>query len=431
MRSRIADPGSGYPSENRRVAREQPARESFTIARMPPTTLPNEAARSKPPLFTPAFVRAALATLTFSLAAFSFVHLPGFLQQLGADEAEIGRVMAAQALGAIAAWPLVGRAMDARGRRAVILAGGALFVAVLALYLLIDSVGVLVYVVRVLDGVAHTMWYTALFTYAADLVPARRRTEGLAIYGTAGLITIGLGAQFGDVVLAYAGYRTLFLGALGFAVLGLILCLPLRDVTAAQTDPAPPTRGLFAAATQPNLVPIWIAAAAFFISLGALLSFMKIFVTAIGSGRVGGFFTVYAAVAVLLRVLFGWLPDRFGTRRMLGVAMLSYAVGFAMLSVAQTPEQVLAAGLLCGVGHGYTYPVLFSLVVERATARARGAAMAFYTTIDWIGLLLAGPVCGYMIELAGYGATFAALALLLAGGLAAFYRLDRHAHYTP
>ena len=73
--------------------------------------------------------------------------------------------------------------MDVRGRRAVMLAGVALFVAVIGLYLSIHELGPWVYGVRLLDGMAAMMWYTALFTHAADLVPAHRRTEGLAIFG--------------------------------------------------------------------------------------------------------------------------------------------------------------------------------------------------------------------------------------------------------
>lgn len=384
---------------------------------------------AQPPLFSRAFVLAAFATLMLSLAGFSFVHLPGHLQQLGAAEAEIGRIMAAQALGAIIAWPFVGRAMDVHGRRVVILSGCALFVVVVALYLLIETLGTYVYVVRLLDGVAHTMWYTALFTYGADLVPPQRRTQGLAIFGVAGLVTIGLGAQFGDVMLAYANYRELFLGALGFAALGLVLCFPLRDVRQAH-DPGGPSRGMFAAAAQPNLLPVWLAAAAFFISLGALFAFMKTFVAAANVGSVGSFFTAYAAIAVLLRVFLGWIPDRLGTRRMLGVAMSSYALGFAVLSFAQAPAHVLIAGLLCGTGHGYAYPVLFSLVVERAKPRERGSAMAFYIAIDWLGLLLAGPVFGYLIEAAGYTIAFIVLALLLGVGVGLFYGIDRP-HRSP
>ena len=121
--------------------------------------------------------------------------------------------MGTQALGAILAWPLVGRAMDARGRRVVILSGAVLFLAVAGLYLSIDALGPRIHAIRLLDGVAGIMWYSALFTYAADLVPAERRTQGLALFGVSGLVPIGLAAYSGDVILAAATYRELFLVA--------------------------------------------------------------------------------------------------------------------------------------------------------------------------------------------------------------------------
>jgi MFS family permease len=128
---------------------------------------------------------------------------------------------------------------------------------------------------------------------------------------------------------------------------------------------------------------------------------------------------------VALRIFLGWLPDRLGARRTLGVAMSCYAAGLVALSLAHTPEHVLAAGLLCGAGHGYTFPVLLSLVVARARPQERGAATAFFTALDWLGLLIAGPVVGYAIERAGYGTAFIGLALLLAIGIGLFYGLDR------
>jgi MFS family permease len=382
-------------------------------------------ADATPPLFTRAFVLAALANAMVSLAGSLFVHFPGFLQQLGAGEAQIGRIMAAQALGAILTWPLIGRAMDARGRRAVILAGVALFAGVVGLYLSIHTLGPGVYAVRLLDGIAAMMWYTALFTYAADLVPAQRRIEGLALFGVSGLIPVGLGAQIGDVILAYATYRELFLTALGSAVLGLIVCLPLREVRPAHSGQRVPPRSIVATAVQRNLLPVWLAALSFFIAVLALFTFMKTFVTATGAGSVGSFFSGYAAMAVALRIFLGWLPDRLGARRMLGVAMSCYAVGFVALSTAHAPGHVLAAGLLCGAGHGYAFPVLFSLVVARARPQERGVAAAFFTALDWVGLLLAGPVVGCVIERTGYGMAFMGLAVLLAVGIGGFYGLDR------
>jgi MFS family permease len=376
------------------------------------------------PLFTRSFVLAALANALLNLAAFLFVHLPGFLQQLGAGEAQIGRILAGQSVGAILAWPFLGRAMDVRGRRVVILSGVALFVAVVGLYLAIDTLGPYIYAVRILDGVATMMWYTALFTYAADLVPPQRRTEGLALFGVSGLIALGLGAGAGDLVLAAATYRELFVLSLTLAALGLLLCLPLRDHPHHGDGQTPP-RHVLVTAAQRNLLSVWVAALTFFAGVAALFSFMKTFVLATGAGQVGAFFGAYAGVAITLRIFAGRLPDRLGPRRMLGIAMSVYAFGLIVLSLSASAGTVLMAGLLCGAGHGFAFPVLFSLVIERARPQERGAAAAFFTTLDWVALLAAGPVVGYIIERAGYGATFFGLAVFIAMGMAVFYSLDR------
>ena len=378
-----------------------------------------------PTLFTRAFILAALANSLLNFAAFLFVHFPGFLQQLGAGEAQIGRIMAAQAVGAIAVAPFAGRVMDMRGRRIVILVGVALFVTAVAMYLTIRSLSLFAYAVRVLDGAATTMWYTALFTYAADLVPSERRTEGLAIFGISGLVAIGLGAQMGEMILSYTTYRGLFSCALVLAALGLVLCLLLRDVSRNDSAPREQTRHVFATIVQPNLLPVWLAALAFFVAVVALFAFMKTFVITTGTSSVGAFFGAYAIVAVGLRTVAARLPERLGTRRTLGVAMSCYAAGLGVLSIANTPGQVLAAGLLCGAGHGYTFPVLLSLVVTRARVAERGAATAFFATVDWLALLMAGPVVGFAIERMGYRSAFVGLALLLMAGMGFFYALDR------
>jgi MFS family permease len=105
--------------------------------------------------------------------------------------------------------------------------------------------------------------------------------------------------------------------------------------------------------------------------------------------------------------------------------MSCYAAGLGVLSIANTPGQVLAAGLLCGAGHGYTFPVLLSLVVTRARSAERGAATSFFATVEWFALLIAGPVVGLTIERMGYRSAFAGLALLLVAGMGFFYALDR------
>ncbi len=70
-------------------------------------------------LFTPTFVLVWIANLLQVMAFFLFIHLPGYLSDLGADEFQIGIVIGTAAISSILLRPLVGREMDRRGRRPV------------------------------------------------------------------------------------------------------------------------------------------------------------------------------------------------------------------------------------------------------------------------------------------------------------------------
>ena len=184
---------------------------------------------AREPLLTRPFVLCSVANFAQGLAFNLFLHFPGFLKELGAGEVQIGLIAGLTAVASIAARPPLGRSMDLRGRRGVILLGNALNVAVCALYLTVTAIGPWIYVVRILHGLAEAMLFTSLFTYAADCVPASRRTEGLALFGVSGMLPISFSGLLGDAVLARSGYSELFLAALGFAALALLFSLPLRD----------------------------------------------------------------------------------------------------------------------------------------------------------------------------------------------------------
>jgi MFS family permease len=262
--------------------------------------------------FAMCFAANLLQGLAFSL----FLHFPGYLLQLGADEAQIGLISGLTAIAAIAVRPPVGRAMDRRGRRVVILWGGALNVLAVGLYLTVHSIGAWIYVVRILHGLAEALLFSSLFTYAADFVPADRRTQGLALFGVSGMLPMSLGGLLGDQLLSRWEYSALFLVSLGLAALSLLCSIPLADRprTSAEEEPS---RGITAALVQRDLRPLWLIGTVFSIAITVFFVFIKTFVEETGIGSVGLFFTTYTASALVLRVFFGWLPDRYGPKRVL------------------------------------------------------------------------------------------------------------------
>lgn len=377
-------------------------------------------------LFTPRFVLAWFVSMFGGLAFFLFVHFPGYLEDLGAGEFEIGLIVGITAFAAIVVRPQIGKEMDRRGRRPVILAGGTLNVVVLFLYLSVTSLGPWIYFVRVLHGLAEAMLFASVFTYAADIVPPENRTQGLALFGISGMLPIALGGLVGDFVLERWDFQALFITSAALAVIALALSLPLAE----SISPAGSSveisfiRSLW----QRDLMPLWWMTVVFSLALSAYFTFLRTFVDETGIGSVGTFFAAYSAVAIFLRVTTGWLPDRVGPKKVLFPALLLFASGFMLLASVASDSTVILAGALCGAGHGYAFPILYALAFSRADRHNRGSASAIFTGLFDVGTLVGGPIFGALIATFSYGVMFGtAAAWVLLGGLlfAAWDRSDR------
>src|SRR5262249_46606475 len=152
-------------------------------------------------------------------------------------------------------------------------------------------------------------------------------------FGASGLAPIAISSELGDLILARGSYRAVFASALALFMLASVLCFRLPEPErAAETHAV--QRPIGSLVRQRDLIPLWIAAFAYFSCMAGVLSFMKTFVLATGYASVGSFFGVYVLVALVLRVVLGALPDRAGLGRTLVAAISSYALGVFLLANA-------------------------------------------------------------------------------------------------
>ena len=356
-------------------------------------------------LLTRPFVLVSLANFCNGMSFALFLHFSGYLAELGANDTQIGVIYGATAVASIAMRPFVGTAMDRYGRRPVIIFGNILNVAFILLYLTVTVLGPWVYVVRIGHGIAEAMLFSSLFTYGTDVVPARRRTEGIAIFGVSGLLPIAVAGVVGDVVLALAGFRELFLTAALFAGLTFLFSLPLEERKPETTEATRP-RGFWSIVRQRTLLPVWWMIGSFSFVLTAYFVFIRRYVDDTGYGSVGLFFAMYSGVAIAERLLFGWLPDRVGQKRVLFPALGALVAGFLVLAGTSSWVGVAVAGALCGAGHGFTFPILTAMLVDRAPEGDRGSAMSFFTSLFDVGTLIGGPILGALIDGPGWRAMY-------------------------
>jgi MFS family permease len=381
--------------------------------------------RSNEPLWTRAFVLAWIANFLHSTGFHAYLHLPGWLDERGAGEILIGVLIATMSVAAISARPLVGRMMDTRGRKLVMIVGGVLHVLAPLLYLLVDRLPLdawfAVAGVRLVHGLAQAAMFSVLFTVAADLVPASRRAEGIALFGISGMIPMAVGGLLGDLLIVDGDYRGLFWVTSGCALLGLLSSLALPE-----TRRGGPSRSFFAAALATELRPLWFVGAVFAMGLAAYFVFLKTYLLERPElGTMSLFFGTYALAAVLLRVLFSWVPERYGLYRVLIPSLALGGAGLGLLAIASGPAYLIAAAIACGIGHGFAFPIVSALVVTRAQPDERGSAIALFTALFDLGLLLGGPSFGVSAKLAGYPATFGLAAGLVSAAVVVFVAWDR------
>jgi MFS family permease len=374
-------------------------------------------------LLTRPFVLAFAANLLHGLSFFMFLHLPGFLTDLGANETEIGVLFAVTAVAAIAVRPAVGRSIDGRGRRPLIVGSGVLNVLAVMLYQTVSSLGVWIYVVRILHGLTEAAMFTAIYTYGADVIPESRRTEGLALFGVSGLLPIALGGVIGDLIVSGIGFDALFWTAALFAASAYVIALNFTEPPT--TGPLVSRPGFFRAIAQAELQPLWWMTGMFSLVLTGYFTFLRTFVDETGIGSVGAFFAFYAGTAIAFRLLFAWLPARVGEKRVLFPAFMALVIGFVVLARAGSAADVVAAGILCGAGHGYAFPILFGFTVTRAPQELRGSAVAFFTALFDIGVLIGAPLLGLIINGAGYTTMYAMAAATLAISTGIYFVWDR------
>jgi MFS family permease len=377
-------------------------------------------------LLTPAFALAFAANFLQSLALHSYLHLPGFLEGLGADELVIGTIVAVVSVTAIGSRPFIGRLMDQRGRRIAILAGGVLNMLTGLLYVTVESIGPWLVVVRLVHGLGHALVFSSLFTYAADIVPPSRRAEGIALFGISGMIPVSVGGIMGDLILRDydQDYDILFLAIAASAFVGLIVAWPLKE-TRPESDPSEQKRSYLSTVASNDLRPLWFMTMCSAFGMSSYFVFLKTFVLETGFGTVGGFFSTYAWAAILLRVFAGRLPERVGLRRTLMPALLALGTGLVLLAQAESTNAVLVAGAMCGVGHGYVFPILSALVVERARANERGTAISVFTALFDLAVLVGGPTLGAVVRGADYETMFRGAAAVVILSMLIFWAWDR------
>jgi MFS family permease len=165
----------------------------------------------------------------------------------------------------------------------------------------------------------------------------------------------------------------------------------------------------------PVFLTIMLATFAYFLSVGATIPVLPVFV----EGPLGGTeFSVglsvgaFSLAAVLIRPLTGRWGDARGRRFLMVVGGTLVGIAVAAYVAAESLPVLIAMRLLTGAGEAFFYVGAASAINDLAPDHRRGEAMSFFSLALYGGLAI-GPVLGEsVLEAASFDAVWIVAALL-------------------
>jgi MFS family permease len=352
-------------------------------------------------LFSSDFILATVANLANGLGIMMLsATLPVYVISLGGSQTEAGLISSAGSFTALLFRPLVGWLSDAWQRRHMVLIGTSCYGFASVVYLLAGSIPFLL-LGRFVHGVGLSSYTTAANAYVADIIPLKRRAEGMGLFSAAQAFGFIIGPIIGFMIAGSIGFHSLFYFSGGLAVAAFIISIfpkERRQPRATTRLPWSPRTGIVAIEALPVA---WIALC-MGMAWGATTAFIAIFAQPRGLQNPGVYFMIQAAALLVSRTFTGRFADRYGRAALILPGIILLATAQAILPFAHGVTSFVISASLFGLGFGTAQPAAMALLIDQVKPDQRGLATGTYfigfdtgITIGAIGLGIVSQHWGF------------------------------------
>ena len=323
--------------------------------------------------------------------------ITGFTGMLGGTGFVMGVIGGLVNLVSLGCRPVAGNLADKMDEYHLALAGSGLMLIGCIGYCMAPSILVLV-LARVINGIGYACCSVSMSTWLSILLPKDKIGSGMGLYGTVQALGMAVAPAFGIKIQSMFGYRAVFVVAVLFALVTILVTLRIRNHGIEDHSGEEPRRkGL--QIIDGKVVPIALIVMLFTIPYLATQSFLISYVEKKGIAvDTALFFPLYAVVLVALRSGFRNYFDKVPYRRFLFISMVSSVLALLSLNFMTSDLLMIAAAVFMAGGYGIMCSVSQAGAILLAGPGRRGIANStYYVGIDLgaaLGAIIGGILYG-------------------------------------
>ena len=332
--------------------------------------------------------------------------LPFTLKQDGANDFQIGMVIAVFYVTSLLMRTLTAKAAARIGKRVLLLLAMSVFTFAMVGYYLFAGLTMII-ILRLVQGLGFGVSTTLYGSTVASIVPNKRMGEGMGFFGLGISIAFVLGPCLGALAVSQPHFKWVFLAA---ALLTLVSILLTRFISA---DHAEPPVGIQTESTGriSDFIEPKVVYESFFVLLvglmtGAFDTYIVLYAQQMKIENIYLYFIITTLSEIAMRLFSGKLYDKRGMNILVVPGAIAGLISCLIAARASDLLMMCVFAVFYGGSVGVIFPVLEANAMKKVPPARRIAANATFHNFLDVGSALGPLLFGAAAQLFSYSKAF-------------------------
>ena len=363
-----------------------------------------------------------LSAFFFFYAYHAFLVLPIRVISLGGTEFDIGLVMSMAGISTLLVTPISGLLGDIYKKKYLLTSGALLLALINFLFIYFDSIYYSYLILRFFQGCAFSLFFVSAGTLIAENSLEENQTQALGFFGIFAIVNHALAPTISIEIINFFSYDYFFISSSIASIIAFFIALSI-NVKNSIVDERKNGQNFTQLLKNKKLKIVCFIMFLVGGSFLTCLNFAAVFTKSINVLPITIFFLSYTVIALIMRIFFGWLPDKYGQVTFCKPALILYGLSIGILGLSINYISVMSAGILFGISHALVYPSIYTLALRFTDISNKSKAFSICSVSFTFGGMIFSIIYGLIAETYSFKVMFLSCSIIVTLGFYCLIKL--------